>query len=415
MSFDLIYLEPLTGGYHEGHCKIFIERVLQDPRIRSLHCVVGRSFVRYAGADPVQLSGYSDKVSFEYLSQAFLDLASSRTEGPVRRGIATWKEARRLVAARPGSICFNDMFDLTIFGAVFDRTPMPGFITGVIHSPPFKLSLWDNPVAGLRRWLVKNGINCLANHVAVPVVFTFDQSYLERLPGFVSQYWHYVPDPIPLRGNALVAAFEVPNGPRKLCARTRFLMFGSLGRRKGLVTLLEALNRLSPLDRQRIDITLAGELREVSSEERDEILSLVAAAKELRGLSFRHVDAFLSEDELVREVNACDVVLAPYSDHVGVSGVLLWAAAAGKPIITQKTGWIGHVVRNERLGFVCQSCSCIELANTIMYASDQAILGHFDASRLKLFSSGHSLDEFYEAIVAKLNEIASTRTGSPVT
>jgi glycosyltransferase involved in cell wall biosynthesis len=242
----------------------------------------------------------------------------------------------------------------------------------------------------------------------MPVVFTFDQYYLKGLPRFVSQYWHYVPDPIPLRRNVLVAAFEAPNGPRERCSRTRFFMFGSLGRRKGLVTLLEALHRLSPLDRQRIDITLAGEIREASPGERSELLSFVAAAKELRGLSFRHVDRFLSEDELVRELRTCDVVLAPYPDHVGVSGVLLWAAAAGKPIITQKTGWIGHVVQKEQLGFVCQSCSCVELANTIMYASDRAIRGYFEASRLKLFSSGHSLDEFYEAIVDKLDEIAST-------
>ncbi len=229
MSFDLIYLEPLTGGYHEGHCKIFIERTLQDPRVRSLHCVVGRGFVKYAGADPVQLSGCSNKVTFEYLSQAFLDVAASRSESPVRRGIATWKEARRLVATRPGSICFNDMFDLTILGALFDRKSMPGFITGIIHFPPFNLSLWEDSVAGLCRWFVKNGINCLASHVAMPVVFTFDQSYLKRMPSFVSQYWHYVPDPIPLRGNALAAAFEAPNGPREFCSRTRFLMFGSLG------------------------------------------------------------------------------------------------------------------------------------------------------------------------------------------
>ena len=386
MSFDLIYLEPLTGGYHEGHCKIFIERVPQDPRVRSLHCVVGRGFVQYAGADPVRLSGCSGKVTFEYLSPAFLDIASSRSESPARRGIATWKEARRLVTTRPGSICFSDMFDLTIFGAVFDRTPMPGFITGIVHHPPFNLPLRENPVVELRRWGVKNGINYLASHVAMPVVFTFDQYYLKGLPRFVSQYWHYVPDPIPLRRNVLVAAFEAPNGPRERCSRTRFFMFGSLGRRKGLVTLLEALHRLSPLDRQRIDITLAGEIREASPGERSELLSFVAAAKELRGLSFRHVDRFLSEDELVRELRTCDVVLAPYPDHVGVSGVLLWAAAAGKPIITQKTGWIGHVVQKEQLGFVCQSCSCVELANTIMYASDRAIRGYFEASRLKLFS-----------------------------
>jgi len=33
---DLIYFEPLNGGFHTGHCRIFLEGALRDVRVRSI-------------------------------------------------------------------------------------------------------------------------------------------------------------------------------------------------------------------------------------------------------------------------------------------------------------------------------------------------------------------------------------------
>ncbi len=46
----------------------------------------------------------------------------------------------------------------------------------------------------------------------------------------------------------------------------------------------------------------------------------------------------------------CDVVLIPYQRHVGSSGLLIWAASAGKPVITQDFGLIGALTRAYKLG-----------------------------------------------------------------
>ncbi len=77
MPFDLIYLEPNSGGYHTGHCNIFLERVVSDPRVRSLHFVIGSKFSSYAGADPPELSGHSPKVTCEYLAGRICRLSHS--------------------------------------------------------------------------------------------------------------------------------------------------------------------------------------------------------------------------------------------------------------------------------------------------------------------------------------------------
>jgi glycosyltransferase involved in cell wall biosynthesis len=409
MSFDLIYFEPRSGGYHTGFCKIFLARAVDDARVKSIHFVVGKNFSTYAGADPLDLYGRSPKVSVEYLSDKFVDSLTLESISRVRRGIALWKEGRRLLTARPGSICFINLLDTVLFGAVLDRAWMPGVITGIVMHPPFKLAIRKAPLASLRRWLVRSAQYYFANYKTMPIVFTFDEYYLNDLPHFISRHWQFVPDPVPLPRQMLSSAFLVqPASAQPL--RTRFLMFGSLGRRKGVLTLLEALQKLDQNDLERMDIVLAGEFREDPPAERLRLIRLVESATQLKGLVLKHINRYFSDEELVQQLNACHVVLAPYVDHIGVSEVILWAAAAGKPVLTQDTGWIGHVVREANLGLTCDTSSPNALAKAMIQASQPATYAHFDLAKLRAFSFGHSSDDFYEAIVSRLAELSANHS-----
>jgi len=408
MGIRLIYLEPGAGGFHTGQCRIFIDQAVHDPRIASLHFAVPASFARYAGANPVEIAGGSSKITFEYLSDAFLEVATGNSVGPVRQGAAIWREAKRLLAARPGSIVYNSMFDLTLIGSVFDRSRLDGYITGIVHFPPFRPGFRNNLLVNLRRLLIKRAAHYLASHSAVPVIFTFDAEYLKTLPRMVARYWRYVPDPIPIRSDILSSAFRSP-AQAPSTERVRFLLFGSLGRRKGIFALLQALHDLSVPDRQRIEVVVAGEIREASSDDLRRLRMLLTSAQQLDGLQFRYVDRFLSDEEVIGELNACDVVLAPYAGHIGVSGVVLWAAVAGRPILTQESGWIGHVVRNQRLGVVCDTLSPRALGRAMMQFAGCNIMKQFDPTRLRLFVQGHSSEEFYGAIISALSGLPATR------
>jgi len=50
---------------------------------------------------------------------------------------------------------------------------------------------------------------------------------------------------------------------------------------------------------------------------------------------------------------------------VGSSGVLLWAARAGRPVLAQEFGLIGRLTRDHRLGTVAHSSGPVRLADEI--------------------------------------------------
>ena len=410
MSFGSIYLEPNTGGYHIGHCKIFLTRALADPRVMSVHFVVAETFRAYTGGGLEELSGHSPKVTCEYLNRESVERLTKGGRIPWKCGKALWAEARRLVASRPGSVCFINFFDQALIGSIFSRTALPGVVTGIIHSPPFKLSHRKGRLANIGRWIIRGAPHFLASYKAIPVVFTFDGYYLRDLPKFISKSWQIVPDPVPLSKEVFASAFSdvtkhVQNG------RVRMLLFGSLGKRKGLGNLLEALNQLEEKDRKRMSIMLAGEIREATEDEREQMIRLIESTRQSSGIMLEHLDRYLSDEELVDQLNACDVVLAPYADHIGVSGVVIWAAAAGKPIISQDTGWVGHAVRESKLGITCDTSSPHDLAKALVRALDAQFNKMFNAATLQEFAAAHSADDFYEQIVSTL--VRCTHSSGP--
>ena len=80
---------------------------------------------------------------------------------------------------------------------------------------------------------------------------------------------------------------------------------------------------------------------------------------------------FLSEDELVHLMRQCDVALIPYQRHVGSSGLLIWAASARKPVITQDFGLMGVLTRKYKLGRAIDTIKPSAIAKAIKIFVDQ--------------------------------------------
>ncbi len=87
-----------------------------------------------------------------------------------------------------------------------------------------------------------------------------------------------------------------------------------------------------------------------------------ALAREQPDLWLRIDDRRLDQAELDNSSPRARSILAPYQRFVGSSGVLLWAARAGRPVLAQSFGLVGRLTRDHRLGrgrrFVgsCQTC-----------------------------------------------------------
>jgi len=191
-------------------------------------------------------------------------------------------------------------------------------------------------------------------------------------------------------------------------ARTTFLLFGALAERKGILTLLSALREIAPDTAEKISVIIAGRIEpeiKIPFQEATDALRHAHPALHLE-LDNRH----LPMDELSTLIRRCDVVLAPYKRFVGSSGVLLWAAATGKPVITQNYGLLGKLCREHALGLCIDTCNPAALAAAIETAAHEPSQ-YFDAVRATAFAASRTPHRF----AATLFDAISDTPASDVT
>jgi glycosyltransferase involved in cell wall biosynthesis len=124
-------------------------------------------------------------------------------------------------------------------------------------------------------------------------------------------------------------------------APVRFLLFGKLKPYKGADLLVEALRRLDPAIRARVEVLIAGKPYM-------ETRSLEAAIAELGG-SLRCDFRFFAEAEMRALFAAADVLVFPYRE-IDMSGVLMAALKTARPILASRIGGFAELLEDGRHG-----------------------------------------------------------------
>jgi glycosyltransferase involved in cell wall biosynthesis len=177
-----------------------------------------------------------------------------------------------------------------------------------------------------------------------------------------------------------------------------FLLFGALSARKGILCLLEAL-RLIPADTAAtIAVVIAGN---VAPEIHQSVGRAIAKLRKRQPQLWLHLEnRWLEDSEVASLVRASDVVLAPYQRFVGSSGVLLWAAQAGIPVLTQDYGLIARLVHDHRLGMTADVTDPRILAQAIARMALEGAGDGFDPAAAQAFAAERSPVSFATTILA---------------
>ncbi|MBV8190156.1 MAG: glycosyltransferase [Alphaproteobacteria bacterium] len=183
--------------------------------------------------------------------------------------------------------------------------------------------------------------------------------------------------------------------------RTGMLLFGYLTERKGPLVVLDALRLLPSKVAERVAVLFAGrtdpEIRAALEARRSSL------QREQPQLWFQIEDRRLERDELEALVAQSDVVLAPYQRFVGSSGVLLWAARAGRPVLAQDFGLVGRLIRDHRLGAVADASDPAALAHAIERMVVEGPQSFIDTSSAKRFAAARTPDHFAAAVLSSLS------------
>lgn len=204
-----------------------------------------------------------------------------------------------------------------------------------------------------------------------------------------------LPDPAEPFAEAAIPSGDAAD--RLPTERICFLLFGYLTERKGPLVLLEALERLTPPVAARISILLAGRVDPTIRNRIDASRHRLSACQPELRLDVD--DRRLGRAELESLVARSDVVLAPYQRFVGSSGVLLWAANAGRPVLAQEYGLVGRLTRDHGLGLAADSSDPACLAAAITQMVERGPQSFIDQAAAKAFVRSQTPSRFAELVL----------------
>ena len=157
----------------------------------------------------------------------------------------------------------------------------------------------------------------------------------------------YLPDPIetaqaePAQLSSLRSELQIAPGRRVL------LIFGHLSLRKGIEALLEAIPQLPPELSKRLCLLVVGSIHPDYRQQLEAAIQVTASSAPVQIVTRYR---FVAQAEVPAYFRLAHAVLVPYLHHVGMSGVLLLAAASKKPVLSTGSGVLGQIVRRYRLG-----------------------------------------------------------------
>lgn len=371
------YFEPLIDGHCTFWASIVLSRVPEDPRINDVRLV----------ASPQMIERLKEIVTRHQIKCEVIrprDLARMTTGSLWQRGQAQWRMAKHMA---DNGIAFLPFFDHAVIAAATDPVPVStgGRVSGIIFRPPnsYNLSVsFKARMDALRRW----GSYALARRTTGGPLFTLDELAPLGKVGRVTKALKYLPDPAPD-----LQSLDCSKPALRADRRGVVLVFGALTQRKGIFQTLQAWHHLSTRDRARFALRFVGRLGE---QERPHFMHALATARDLMPEAvIELLDDFVTEEQLANEVAAAQIILAPYQNHIGSSGVMHWAVAANKPLIAQDTGLIGYQVSKNGLG------AAIDCTDPQKIAFEVAAIAKQGCNQRRDFAAEHTADAFVSNIL----------------
>jgi glycosyltransferase involved in cell wall biosynthesis len=401
---EVLILEPDAEGHAREWLQHLVEFVATDATAAAISVVAPPALcTALSRSMPVVADG---RIRFIALKPRELRLCTHRSLSIA--AFARWWTMRRYLARTGADSGFFLSLDLLCLPLALGLRAMGKPIAGVLFRPSVHyrtLGKYQPSSAERMRDLRKDLLYRLTlRNPCVRAVLSLDPFF----PAHAESHYNHgikvraLPEPpimVQPDGDTAPAIDFVPPG------RVGLLLFGYLTERKGPLEVLDALRLLPTHISKRTALLLAGRIDPTIHSAIKE--RCAALARDRPELWVRIEDRWLNRAELEVLVARSDVVLAPYQRFVGSSGVLLWAARAGRPVLAQEFGLVGRLTRDHRLGAVADSSDPAHLAREIERMIVQGPQNFIDVSSAKTFALSCTPNRFASTLLSSLSERAA--------
>ena len=270
------------------------------------------------------------------------------------------------------------------------------------HYPQF-LDYQQDWKEKLAQWKEKVLLSAALKHPQLRYIFSLDPYVVKYFEQFPTQA-PIIPlvDPIEIDSSLKISKEELKASLGIESQRKVLLLFGGLTRRKGIVPLLEAISLLPSQKVRQLCLFLVGS---INPECEKTIQNKIEAVTQLVPLQVVCNYRYVSETETQQYFQLADIVLALYQKHVGMSGILIRAAAAQKPVLSTDYGLMGEITRRYQLGLTVDSTNPQAIARGLSQLSETDTTKLIDQEKMQQFARQNSASNFARTIFQHLQTI----------
>jgi glycosyltransferase involved in cell wall biosynthesis len=307
------------------------------------------------------------------------------------------KYARQLEATQ----CLLMYFDSILLSLAF-RGKFPCPLSGIYFRPIFHYSEFADftPLRHERLLQLRDkfALSRVFSNSQFQTLFCLDPFAAERISKFNSHAKAiYLPDPVQIYSESDSQVEKLRENLGIQPGRTVFLMFGVPQKRKGIYQLLEAIALFPSELCQKFCLLVVGPKSSDTL-----VQTRMAELSESLPIQIISHDKFVPDREIQPYFQVSDVILAPYQRHIGMSAILVRAAAAQKPVLSSNYGLMGEMVKRYELGITVDSSVPAEIAKGLSQFLVKSPTDFCDFHNLKSFAEQNSAEKFANTILQYL-------------
>jgi glycosyltransferase involved in cell wall biosynthesis len=327
----------------------------------------------------------------------------TRRLGRIRRSFQEWRLIEQYATALQVDHCLIPYFDNRrwplLWGVLLGGRRLPCRFSAIYFRPSFHYPQFQaQPQRWPQRW-EHYLLQRILSHPQLQALFCLDPYAVAALSATAPIY--ALPDPVEWSASAGLASGLSAVTRQQLdeefgidSHRQVFLLFGLINYRKGIYQLLQAIAMLPPQHCNHLCLLIVGE---VPPADRPQIEAQIAQLRRTQPVQIVQHRAYVPEAAVLSYFQRADVILAPYQRHIGMSGVLVRAAAAGKPVLSSDYGLLGELTRQHRLGMAVDTTQPLAIAEA-MAALLQGTAPLGDDHCRQAFARHHSAQRFAQLI-----------------
>lgn len=410
LSNDLLLFDLNPHGHHPVYLRHLMQHWHQHQIPGCLQLVVSPEMVEnHSDLLHSQVTGDS-RIEFTVISASEYQ-TYRQARSLIQQSFIEWSLFCRYAKALNSTqalLLYLDSLQLPL--AFGERSPCP--VSGIYFRPSFHyprfLTHSFSRKEQIKHWRQKVILSRILQRSQFKTLFSLDQFAIPDISRLSRKSIVALADPVestiadPTEVTALRQQLQIG------ADRHVLLLFGELSDRKGVYQVLAALKLLSDTVQRQLCLLLVGAISPYDQS----IPAEVEQLKQTTAVQIILCDRYVKNAEVPAFFGLADTVLALYQRHVGMSSILLHAAAAQKPVLTSDYGLMSKLTEHYQLGMTLRAEDPAEIALGINRRLNLPIEAVCSVEKMSQLAQLNRVEIFTDTLFAQLLDCLSTQSAA---